>query len=63
MKKARYQFPERKGQITVVASGNAAEQVIPLLIIFDAKNVRYAWIRNEVDTWRNVAMVLVKKVD
>ena len=47
-RKARYQSPGRKGQITIVACGNAAGQVIPPLIIFDAKNVRHAWTKNEV---------------
>ena len=47
-RKARYQSPGRKGQITIVACGNAAGQVIPPLIIFDAKNVRHAWTKDEV---------------
>ena len=47
IKKAWYQSPGRKRQITVTC-GNAAGQVIPPLIIFDAKNVRHAWTRNEV---------------
>ena len=33
MKKVRYQSPGRKGQITVVACGNAAEQVLPPTIM------------------------------
>ena len=32
----------------MVASGNAAGQVLPPLIIFDAKNIRQAWMKNEV---------------
>ena len=47
-KKVRYQSTGRKGQLTVVACGNACGQVIPPLIIFDAKNIRHAWTRNEV---------------
>ena len=47
-RKVRYQSTGRKGQITVVACGNAAGQVIPPLIIFDAKNIRQAWMKNEV---------------
>ena len=47
-KKVRYQSTGRKGQITVVACGNAAGHVLPPLIIFDAKNIRQAWTRNEV---------------
>ena len=31
-----------KGQITVVARGNTARQVLPPLIIFDVKNIRQA---------------------
>ena len=37
MKNVRYQNTGRKGQITVVAYGNAAGHVLPTLIIFDAK--------------------------
>ena len=48
MKKVRYQSPGRKGQITVVGCGNAAGQVIPPLIIFDAKKVKHAWTKDEV---------------
>ena len=47
-RKVRYQSIGRKGQITVVACGNAAGQVIPPLIIFDAKNIRQARMKNEV---------------
>ena len=47
-RKTRYQSPGRKGQINTVACGNAARQVIPPLIILDAKNVRHAWTKDEV---------------
>jgi len=47
-KKARYQSPGRKGQITIVTCGNAAGQVLSPLIIFDAKIVRHTWTKNEV---------------
>ena len=48
MKKPRYQSPGRKGQITVVACGNAAGNVLPPLIIFDAKKVQHTWTMGEV---------------
>ena len=48
MKKPRYQSPGQKGQITVVACGNAAGNVLPPLIIFDAKNMQHAWTQGEV---------------
>ena len=38
----------KKGQITVVACGNAAGQGLLPLIIFDAKNIQQTWIKNEV---------------
>ena len=44
----RYQSTGRKGQITVVACGNAARQILSPLINFDAKNIRQAWMKNEV---------------
>ena len=44
----KVQSPGRKGQITIVACGNAAGQVLLTLIIFDAKKVKAAWIRDEV---------------
>ena len=47
-KKVRYQSPGRKGQITVVACGNAAGQVPPPTIIFDAKKVKHAWTKDEI---------------
>ena len=37
-KKVHYWSLGKKGQITIVACGNAAGQVIPQMIIFDAKN-------------------------
>jgi len=48
MKKPRYQSPRQKGQITVVACGNAVGNVLPPLIIFDAKNMQHAWTQGEV---------------
>ena len=48
MKKARYQSPGRKGQITAVACGNAAGQVLPPTIIFDAKIVKHTWTKDEI---------------
>ena len=48
MKKVRYQSPGRKGQITVVACGNAAGQMLPPTIIFDAKKVKHAWTKDEI---------------
>ena len=47
-RKVRYQSTGRKGQITMVACGTAAGQVILPLIIFDAKNIQQAWMKNEV---------------
>ena len=40
--------PGRKGQITVVACGNAAGNVLPPLIIFDTKKVQHGWTKDEV---------------
>jgi len=48
MKKPHYQSPGQKGQITVVACGNAAGNVLPPLIIFDAKNMQHALAQGEV---------------
>ena len=47
-KKVRVRSTGRKGQVTVVACGNAAGQVIPPMIIFDAKKLCHAWTRGEV---------------
>jgi len=38
----------RKGQVTIVACGNAAGQVIPPMVIFDAKKLCHSWTRGEV---------------
>ena len=46
MKKVRYQSPGCNGQITVVACGNAAGQVLPPTIIFDAKKVKNTWTKD-----------------
>ena len=48
IKKPRYQSPGQKGQITEVACGNAAGNVLPPLIIFDTKKVQPAWTKDEV---------------
>ena len=42
VKKVRYRTSGRKGQITVVACGNAAGQVIPPMVIFEAKKLNHA---------------------
>ena len=47
-KKVRYRTSGKKGQITVVGCVNAAGQVLPPMIIFDAKNLNHAWTKNEV---------------
>ena len=47
-KKVRYRSSGRKGQVTIVACGNAAGQVIPPMVIFDAKNLNHAWTDKEV---------------
>ena len=44
-KKVQVRSTGRKGQVTV---GNAAGQVIPLMIIFDAKKLCHAWTRDDV---------------
>ena len=47
-KKVRYRSSGRKGKVTIVACGNAAGQVIPPMVIFDAKNLNHAWTENEI---------------
>ena len=47
-KKVRYRSSGRKGQVTIVACGNAAGQVIPPMVIFDAKNLNHAWTESEI---------------
>ena len=47
-KKVRYRSSGRKGQVAIVACGNAASQVIPPMVIFDAKNLNHAWTDKEV---------------
>ena len=51
-KKVHYQSSGRKGQITVVACANAAGQVIPPMMIYDAKRLNHAWTANEVSGTR-----------
>ena len=41
-KKVRYRSTGRKGQITIVACGNATGQIMPPTIIYEAKNVNPA---------------------
>jgi len=48
METPRHQLPGQKEQITVVACGNAAGNVLPPLIIFDAKSMQHAWTQSEV---------------
>ena len=48
IKKVRNRAVGRKGQVTIVACGNAAGQALPPMIIFDAKNLNHAWTANEV---------------
>ena len=47
-KKIRYCQAGKKGQVTIVACVNATDQALPLMVIFDAKNLNYAWTKNEV---------------
>ena len=47
-RKVRVRSTGRKGQVTVVACGNASGQFIPLMLIFDAKKLCPAWTRAEV---------------
>ena len=47
-KKVRYRSTGRKGQITIVACGNATGQVMPPTIIFEAKKVNPAWTTGEI---------------
>jgi len=42
-KKVRMRSTGRKGQVTVVACGNAAGQVILIMVIFDTKKLCHAW--------------------
>ena len=44
----RYRSAGKKGQITAVACGNAIGQVIPPMIIFDAKNLNHCWTADEI---------------
>ena len=47
-KKVRYRSTGRKGQITIVACGSAAGQIIPPTVIYEAKKVNHAWTSGEV---------------
>ena len=46
--KVGYQTSGKKGQVTVVGCINATWQVLPPMIIFDAKKVNHEWTKNEV---------------
>ena len=48
VEKIRNRTSGRKGQIIFVACGNAASQVIPPMLIFDAKKLNHAWRANEI---------------
>ena len=48
IKKVRNRGVGRKGQVTIVACGNAAGQALSPMIIYDAKNLNHAWTSNEV---------------
>ena len=47
-KKVRVRSTGKKGQVTVVACGNASGQVLPPMLIFDAKKLCHGWTREEV---------------
>ena len=47
-KKIWYRQAGKKGQVTIVACANATGQALPPMVIFDAKNLNYAWTKNEV---------------
>jgi len=51
-KKVRYQTSGQKQQITVIGCGSTVGQVIPLFIIFAAKQLNYLWMNNEVPGFR-----------
>ena len=46
-KKVHYRSTGRKGQITIVACGSTAGQILPPTIIFEAKKVNSAWSSGE----------------
>ena len=48
VKKVRYRSAGKKGQITIVACENAIGQVIPPMVIFDAKNLNPHWTADEI---------------
>ena len=50
-KKVRYQCSGSKSQITILGCCNATGQVIPLFVIFDAKQLNH-WTRGEVSGTR-----------
>ena len=47
-RKVRVRSTGKKGQVTVVACGNASGQVLPPMLIFDAKKLCHGWTREEV---------------
>ena len=52
VKKVRSRSTGHKGQITIVACGSAVGQIIPPMVIFDAKKLCHAWTANEVTATR-----------
>jgi len=48
MKKVHGQSSEDKSQITLVACGNAAGTVLPLILIFKGERMNHEWTRGEV---------------
>ena len=44
----RYRSAGKQGQITIVACGNAIGQVIPPMVIFNAKNLNHHWTADEI---------------
>ena len=51
-KKVRYQCSGYKSQITILRCCNGTGQVIPLFVIFDAKQLNQLWTRDEVSETR-----------
>ena len=46
-KKIRYQTSGEKQKISIIGCGSVMGYVIPLLIVFAAKQVNYLWTRNK----------------
>jgi len=47
-KKVTNRASGKKGQVNIMACGNAAGQAIPPMVIFDAKKLNHAWTANKV---------------